>query len=173
MTVNVQSQSLKDSLIIIYNVVFLEKYVLNTPIRTDVKEVAYISTFPPKKCGIATFTSDLINSINQLNKLNCQTIISIHDHSLLKPTYKRKEYAISRDSVEDYVLMADFLNHSKVNVVNIQHEFGIFGGESGEYICAFLDKLKKPVATTLHTVLPNFEGKTKDVFNRIVEKAQL
>jgi hypothetical protein len=67
--------------------------------------------------------------------------------------------------------MADFLNHSSVNVVNIQHEFGIFGGDSGEFICAFLDKLKRPVATTLHTVLPNFEIKTKEVFNRIVERS--
>ena len=67
--------------------------------------------------------------------------------------------------------MADFLNHSSVNVVNIQHEFGIFGGESGEHICAFLDKLKKPVATTLHTVLPNFENKTKEVFNNIIARS--
>ena len=67
--------------------------------------------------------------------------------------------------------MADFINHSSVNVVNIQHEFGIFGGESGEYICAFLDKLKAPVATTLHTVLPNFENKTKEVFDRVVERS--
>jgi glycosyltransferase involved in cell wall biosynthesis len=67
--------------------------------------------------------------------------------------------------------MADFLNHSPVNVVNIQHEFGIFGGESGEYICAFLDKIKRPVATTLHTVLPNFENKAKEVFHKIVEKS--
>ena len=147
----------------------LEKYVLSTPTVASVKEVAYVSTFPPKKCGIATFTSDLVNSIGQLNKLKDQTIISIHDHSLLKPTYERNVYAVSRDSIEDYVLMADFLNHSNVSVVNIQHEFGIFGGESGEYICAFMDKLEKPIATTLHTVLPNFEGKTKEVFNKIVE----
>jgi glycosyltransferase involved in cell wall biosynthesis len=67
--------------------------------------------------------------------------------------------------------MADILNHSSVNVVNVQHEFGIFGGESGEYICTFLDKLKRPVSTTLHTVLPNFVHKAKEVFNRIVKKS--
>ncbi len=67
--------------------------------------------------------------------------------------------------------MADFLNQSTVNVVNIQHEFGIFGGESGEYIGSFLEKLKVPVATTLHTVLPNFEGKQKEVFDTIVDKS--
>ncbi len=138
---------------------------------TSVKEVSYVSTFPPKKCGIATFTSDLVNSINQLKTLKAQRIISIDGGRLLKSADESSGYTIGRDFVEDYVLMADFLNHSSVNVVNIQHEFGIFGGDSGEYICAFLDKLKRPVATTLHTVLPNFENKTKEVFNRVVEQS--
>ena len=149
----------------------MSDYSLNTSTKSSINEVAYVSTFPPKKCGIATFTSDLVNSIAHLNRLNDQTIISIHDHSLLKPTYERNVYAVSRDSIEDYMLMADFLNHSNVSVVNIQHEFGIFGGESGEYICEFMDKLKKPIATTLHTVLPNFDAKTEEVFNRIVQQS--
>ena len=130
-----------------------------------------MSTFPPKKCGIATFTSDLVNSISKLNKLKAQRVISIDWHRLFKPANESSRYKIGRDFIEDYVLMANFLNNSSVNVVNIQHEFGIFGGESGEYICAFLDKLKRPVATTLHTVLPNFENKTKEVFNRVVEQS--
>ena len=149
----------------------MENYVLSTLNRASVKEVAYVSTFPPKKCGIATFTSDLVNSISQLKKLKAQRVISIDDGRFSKHVDESLEFKIGRDFVDDYVLMADFLNHSSVNVVNIQHEFGIFGGESGEYICAFLDKLKRPVATTLHTVLPNFENKTKEVFNRIVEKS--
>ncbi len=130
-----------------------------------------MSTFPPRKCGIATFTADLVNSIGQLKKLKDQRVISIDGRRLFKPAYEATEHKIGRDFIEDYVLMADFLNQSSVNVVNIQHEFGIFGGESGEYICEFLDKLKKPVATTLHTVLPNFESKTKEVFHRVVERS--
>lgn len=149
----------------------MENYFLSTPTIACVKEVAYVSTFPPKKCGIATFTSELVHSISQLKNLKAQKIISIDGGRLLKPADESSAYKISRDFVEDYVLMADLLNHSSVNVVNIQHEFGIFGGESGEYICSFLDKLKRPVATTLHTVLPNFENKTKEVFNRVVERS--
>ena len=137
----------------------------------SVQEVAYVSTFPPKKCGIATFTYDLVNSISQLKKLKAQRVISIDGSRFSKSVDKSLEYKIGRDFIEDYVLMADLLNKSSVNVVNIQHEFGIFGGDSGEYICAFLEKLKKPVATTLHTVLPNFENKTKEVFNRVVEQS--
>jgi polysaccharide biosynthesis protein PslF len=149
----------------------LEKYILSTSTAASVKEVAYVSTFPPKKCGIATFTHDLVNSICELKRLKNQKVISIDDHQLLKPADERAEYKISRNFLEDYVLMADFINHSLVDVVNIQHEFGIFGGESGEHICEFLDKLKRPVATTLHTVLPNFENKTKEVFKRVTERS--
>ena len=145
--------------------------VLGTPTLTRVKEVAYVSTFPPRKCGIATFTADLVNSIGKLDKFMGQRVISIDGRRLFKPAYESIEHKIGRDFVEDYVLMADFLNQSQVEVVNVQHEFGIFGGESGEYICAFLDKLRRPVATTLHTVLPNFENKTREVFNKVVEKS--
>jgi glycosyltransferase involved in cell wall biosynthesis len=134
-------------------------------------EVAYVSTFPPRKCGIATFTADLVNAINQLNQLRDQRVISIDDRRLFKPTFEGFEHKIGRDFLEDYLLMADFLNQSSVDVVNIQHEFGIFGGEAGEYICGFLDKLNRPVATTLHTVLPNFEDRAKEVFHEVVEKS--
>ncbi len=149
----------------------MEKYYPSTPTEASVKEIAYVSTFPPKKCGIATFTYDLVNSISQLKNSKTQRVISIDGDRLSKPAYENSEYTIGRDNIDDYVLMADFLNHSSVNIVNIQHEFGIFGGESGEYICEFLDKLRRPVATTFHTVLPCFENKTKDVFNRVIERS--
>ena len=121
----------------------MENYFLSAPTETIVKEVAYVSTFPPKKCGLATFTSDLVNSIGELKKLDNQRVISIDGDRISKCANESFEYKIGRDFIEDYVLMADFINHSSVNVVNIQHEFGIFGGESGEYICAFLDKRKR------------------------------
>jgi len=155
----------------------LAKYILGNPALAEVREVAYVSTFPPRKCGIATFTAELVNSITGLNKLRDQRIISIDRRRLYKPAYetveqkKTVEQKIGRDFLEDYVLMADFLNQSSVNVVNIQHEFGIFGGEAGEYIGTFLDRLNRPVATTLHTVLPKFENKSKEVFSKIVEKS--
>jgi glycosyltransferase involved in cell wall biosynthesis len=149
----------------------LAKYILGNPTLASVKEVAYVSTFPPRKCGIATFTADLVNSVSQLNKLKDQKIISIDGRRLFKPNFEGIEHKIGRDFIEDYILMADFLNQSSVNVVNIQHEFGIFGGESGGYICSFLDKINRPVATTLHTVLPNFENKVKEVFQDVVEKS--
>jgi glycosyltransferase involved in cell wall biosynthesis len=147
----------------------LQKYALSPLNRASVEEVAYVSTFPPKKCGLATFTFDLVNAISQFKTLKAQRVISIDDGE--PSACKSLDYKIGRNYIEDYALMADIINHSSINVVNIQHEFGIFGGESGEYICSFLDKLKKPVATTLHTVLPSFENKTKEVFTNVVERS--
>jgi len=166
-----QSHWLKASQSVFYDVTCLAKYILDDPALAGVRKVAYVSTFPPRKCGIATFTADLVNSMTCLNKLHDQRVISIDGRHLFKPACEAVEHKIGRDFLEDYALMADFLNQSPVDVVNIQHEFGIFGGEAGEYIATFLDRLKCPVATTLHTVLPNFENKSKEVFSKIVEKS--
>jgi len=177
-TVGVQSHVLKHGVnLLLLRDLLLANYILGTPTQTRVrevtrvKEVAYVSTFPPRKCGIATFTAELVNAIGHYNCLNAQKVISINGRRLVKPAYECKEHQIGRDFLEDYILMADILNQSSVDIVNIQHEFGIFGGDAGEYICAFLDKLKKPVATTLHTVLPSFDAKQKEVFDKIVDKS--
>jgi glycosyltransferase involved in cell wall biosynthesis len=149
----------------------LAKSILGTPYLTSVKEVAYVSTYPPRKCGIATFTADLVNAVSRLHKLKDQKVISIDGRQLFKPEFGSVQLKIGREFQEDYSLAADFLNNSSVNVINLQHEFGIFGGEAGGYITTFLDRVKQPVATTLHTVLPNFEGKSKEVFNEVTEKS--
>ena len=149
----------------------MAKYVLYNPSLANVKEVAYVSTYPPRKCGIATFTADLVRSMSFLNKLKDQTVIPIDGRRLYKSLFGKIHHKIGRDFIEDYALMADFLNVSTVNVVNLQHEFGIFGGNFGEYICTFLERLKKPVLTTLHTVLPRFESGAQAVFNKVVERS--
>ncbi len=150
----------------------MANYILGTPPLTTVKEVAYVSTYPPRKCGIATFTADLVTAINRENKLQNQKVITINGYRRINNTNNLGvQYKIGRDTQEDYKVMAQFLNQTSINVVNIQHEFGIFGGEAGSYICDFLANLKKPVATTLHTVLPNFEDKPKEVFHEVVNKS--
>lgn len=171
-TVILQSHVLKDSRISLYErELLLAKYVLGTPTLASVNEVAYVSTYTPRKCGIATFTADLVRSMSQLNKLKGQTVIPIDGRRFFKSVYGKIQHKIGRDFIEDYIFMADILNTSSVDMVNIQHEFGIFGGEHGDYICSFLDKLEKPVATTLHTVLPSFEEAKQRVFNRIVKRS--
>jgi glycosyltransferase involved in cell wall biosynthesis len=150
---------------------FLAKYVIGSSPVASLNEVAYVSTYPPRKCGIATFTADLVWSTGQLNKIKRQTVIPIDGRRLYKSASGNVQHKIGRDFLEDYELMAGLLNKTDVDAVNVQHEFGIFGGENGEYICSFLEKLVKPVSTTLHTVLPSFEAAQRRVFDRIVNRS--
>jgi hypothetical protein len=115
----------------------LAKHVIGNPTLASVKEVAYVSTYPPRKCGIATFTSDLVSSTSQLNKLEGQTVIPIDGRRIFKSAYGQIQHKIGKDCPEDYAFMASLLNRSNVDVVNLQHEFGIFGGENGSYFAIF------------------------------------
>ena len=125
-------------------------------------KVAFISTFPPRQCGIATFTSDLLNSLKQTygngiagKQQEYLQVIAVNN--------TQQGYAYSRDVCfsireqyrEDYRKVADYINLSPIDVVCVQHEFGIFGGEEGSHILHLLSKLKKPVVTTLHTIKEN------------------
>ncbi len=127
------------------------------PMRT-----AFITTYPPRQCGIATFTSDLFNSMKQIYSDN-KIIGSNHEEYLqiiaLNDVPEGYDYnrdvcfSVKEKHREDYRRVADYINLSPIDVVSLQHEFGIFGGEQGSYILYLMGKLKKPVVTTLHTIL--------------------
>ena len=135
--------------------------------RTDTKRIAYVSTYPPRECGIANFTKDLIDSVVGLHEFRPSVVIAINEEGATYDYDRRVKFQIERDSVDDYVQAARYVNLSKVNLVNVQHEFGVFGGEWGEYVNLFLENLQKPLVTTLHTVLPNFESATRKVMKDI------
>jgi glycosyltransferase involved in cell wall biosynthesis len=115
--------------------------------------VLFIGTYVPKECGIATFTSDLLNSVSgENNDVHCE-VIALTDPS---ETYNYPEevvFQIQKDKLEDYYLAADYINQSGADVVCLQHEFGLFGGDAGDYIFALLSGINKPVITTMHTVI--------------------
>ena len=115
--------------------------------------VLFIGTYVPKECGIATFTSDLLNSVSgENNDVHCE-VIALSDPS---ETYNYPEevvFQIQRDKLEDYYLAADFINQSDADLVCLQHEFGLFGGNAGDYIFALLSGINKPVITTMHTMI--------------------
>jgi glycosyltransferase involved in cell wall biosynthesis len=81
----------------------------------------------------------------------------------------RVKCQIRSDIPQDYAKAADWINSSKAELVNLQHEFGLFGGEWGEYINIFLEKIKKPVVTTLHTLSPSFIPKAQTVLKQITK----
>lgn len=127
------------------------------------KKIALIGSYFPRKCGIATFTYDLYNSIKQEN--DCMVIAMNDGEKYDYPPEVKLE--IKQQSLEDYITTAKFLNRSGVEVVCIQHEFGIFGGKNGNYILELIKRLKMPVVTTLHTILDTPDSDQKHVLRKL------
>lgn len=118
----------------------------------DALHLAFVSTYPPRACGIATFTQDLVREIEKVPGIAAPSVVAMEREPLqyglrVRSTIREQERA-------DYVRAAERLNASSVDVVVIEHEYGIYGGADGEYILDFARALEKPLVTTLHTVLP-------------------
>ncbi|MHC4457228.1 MAG: glycosyltransferase family 4 protein [Planctomycetota bacterium] len=137
--------------------------------KGSTKRVAFISTFPPRKCGIATFTSDLIKNLTITAKGEFEPLVvamrANEDFQYNDPV----KFEIRQNVKSDYICAADYINFSHIDVVSVQHEFGIFGGDAGSYLSLLLKRLKPPVITTLHTVLgdpsPHYHKSLADVCN--------
>jgi glycosyltransferase involved in cell wall biosynthesis len=133
----------------------------------DQKYIAFLGTYTPRECGIATFTKDLIDSIDLLAEFAPARVISVNEIETIYDYDGRVKQQIRQDFEEDYIQAAKYINLSRINVVSLQHEFGIYGGEWGNYILSFLQNVHKPVITTLHTVQPDFEPKARKVLKEI------
>ena len=140
--------------------------------KNDHKYVAYLSSFPPRECGIATFTKDLLTAISELPTYKAPTVIAVNEKGAIYHYGKRVKSIIDRDKLDTYIQAAKYINTSNARLVNLQHEFGLFGGEYGEYITSFLENIKKPVVTTFHTIEPNFSPKALEVLEKIVVKSE-
>ena len=117
--------------------------------------VALISTYPPRECGIATFTRDLNLALN-LESPWIETFVVAITGDGARYTYGTEvRWELREDDPASYLEVAEALNDAGVDVVNIQHEFGIFGGEWGEYVLNLMERVDAPIVTTLHTVLPD------------------
>ena len=123
----------------------------------------------PRRCGIATFTTDLQRAIahSRPNLQACIVAMTDHDQTFDYPASVTLQ--IKDDSIEEYVRAAAFLNAGRFDIVCLQHEFGIFGGEAGAHVLELLSRLTIPVVTTLHTVLAKPTTAQRAVMERIVE----
>ena len=120
---------------------------------SKVRKIAFVSDHLPRMCGIATFTSDLLAAVATAHPQNECLSVAVND---IKGGYEYPEavrFEIEEQDLSSYLRAADFLNISNVDVVCLQHEFGIFGGRAGGHILALLRELRMPVVTTLHTIL--------------------
>lgn len=118
-------------------------------------EPAYVATYPPSECGIATFTKDVVTSIAKYTPFSRPTVVAVKRDFEIEPYERVVRYQILKENRQSYLDAAKFLNESSVDIVSVQHEYGIYGGADGEYVLDFLEALEKPAVATLHTVLQN------------------
>lgn len=137
-------------------------------------KVVYLSSFPPRECGIATFTADLTGAMDDLLESVVESrIAAVNTDAVSRYHYPRQViFQIDPYSERDYLRTAESINGmDDVKLVNIQHEFGLFGGGYGLNILSFLGALKKPSVVTFHSVLPSPNGELHRVVRLIAEKA--
>ncbi len=118
-----------------------------------IRKIAFVGDHLPRKCGIATFTTDLLSAVQSAYPRSQCLCVSVND---IDEGYDYPEvvrFEMEEQDLSSYLRAADFLNISDVDIVCLQHEFGIFGGPAGGHILAMLRELKMPVVTTLHTIL--------------------
>jgi len=115
--------------------------------------LAIVGNHLPRKCGIATFTTDLAAAVSKVAPEMRTLVVAMNDggHAHAYPEIVR--FQIAEDELSAYRRAAQFLNASGVEVVSLQHEYGIFGGKSGSHVLTLLQELTMPVVTTLHTIL--------------------
>jgi len=139
--------------------------------RSTGVKVAYLSTYPPRECGIATFCEDVIRATGADGRFPEPVVVAMEGarrHQYARPVVAR----LDDRSEHDYQIAAQLLNDSPAQVVSIQHEFGIYGGMEGRGLYRFLDTIAKPVITTLHTVLPEPDPAIRDMVRALVEKSE-
>lgn len=136
--------------------------------------IVFLSTYPPRECGIATFTQDLFRSSQKITKSGLKYKVAAFNLSPLDTyTYPREvKWEIDQNNKNDYITLARTMNEDKSIVgIILQHEYGIFGGPEGEKILYFMRTCKKPILVTLHTTLPIPPPKMKEVTTEIVKLA--
>ena len=117
------------------------------------RKVAFISSFPPHKCGIDTFASDLIHYTYPASEKVIKPVVVAVQSGSSRLRWDSVEYVIRKNYKSDYMEAADFINSGGIESVSLQHEFGLFGGQAGSYIVLMLRRLNVPVISTLHNVL--------------------
>src|SRR5512141_736513 len=133
-----------------------------------IKRIAFIGNYSPRQCGIATFTTDLCEAIADEYKGTACIALPVNDTEDGYEYPARVRFELTEKDIESYRRAADFLNINNVDMVSLQHEYGIFGGRAGSYILTLLRELRMPVVTTLHTILKEPNPDQRRVLEEIV-----
>jgi len=139
-----------------------------------ISKIAFLGDYLPRKCGIATFTTDLCCAIAaEFPALQC-LVVPVNDLAGGYGYPAEVRFEIAEQDLPSYLRAADFLNITDVDVVCVEHEFGIFGGPAGSHVLALLRELRMPIVTTLHTILrePN-DDQRRVIIRRFVGQKSL
>lgn len=138
-------------------------------------KIVYISTFPPRKCGIGTFTENVVKSVvsnnRKSNPVEESIIIALNEDKTEYDYPEKVKYVIRANHQKDYIQAARFINFSGADVCVLQHEFGIYGGEMGVFVLPLINRLKIPLVVTFHTVLKNPSYIQRSIVKEIGKKA--
>ena len=149
-------------------VVRIECLVTTIPRTTEIRKIAFIGDYLPRKCGIATFTHDVCTSVaTQFPGSDC-FVVPVNDLPQ-GYEYPRKFGSRSKSRSLTVTCAADYLNFANADIVCLQHEYGIFGGPSGSHIIRLLRNLRMPIATTLHTVLRKPSDDQRRVLDQVID----
>lgn len=131
--------------------------------------VAFLGDYPPRRCGVATFTKDLRCAVASLKPQWQCSVLALTDPGRDYEYPLEVRFEIPEPDIQSYVRAADFLNLSHTDVLCVQHEFGIYGGRAGSHVLALMRRARIPIITTLHTILQSPNADQRRVFQEVVE----
>ncbi|MFO7738507.1 MAG: glycosyltransferase family 4 protein [Desulfatiglandaceae bacterium] len=132
-----------------------------------IDSVAVIGNYLPRQCGIATFTTDLVEGLSaEAPDVNCW-VAAMNDTPEGYPYPEKVRFEINQNKLTDYSVASQFLNISQMDIVCVQHEYGLFGGPAGSHLLKLMGDLRMPVVTTLHTVLKDPAPEYRDVMCKL------
>lgn len=134
-----------------------------------IHSLAVIGNYLPRQCGIATFTTDLVEGLSaEAPDINCWAA-AMNDIPEGYPYPDKVRFEINQNKLSDYSTASQFINISQTDIVCVQHEYGVFGGPAGSHLLKLLEDLRMPVVTTLHTVLKDPAPEYRHVMGKLSE----
>lgn len=141
-------------------------------VTTPPRGIAFVADYLPRKCGIATFTHDLAESVaGQAGSTQPVFVVSMNDRPEGYAYSDRVKFEVRQDYQIDYSRAADFLNFGRADVVCVQHEYGIFGGEWGSNLLTLIRDLQRPFVMTCHTIIEKIDKVQASVFEELAARA--
>src|SRR5688572_13913448 len=136
---------------------------------TPIQNIAVIGNYLPRRCGIATYTTDLCEAIAQSYPTTNVMALTMNDTAEGYDYLNRVRFELAQQDLSAYQRAADFINLANTDLVSVQHEYGIFGGPSGTHLLTLLRELRVPIVTTLHTILREPDRQQRAVLTELAQ----